>query len=161
MESPTAGSNQMPDADSYNVGMTTQTAFNPHQPTSAEDRLAVEICLHKILDAAKFGDAEGLASHHLYGPKFTKYDDMEPLHRQEAEEARTGEDGITQVDNFAYRVDDLRIDVFGPAAIATFMLDYAFDAEGDHIQANARSTLVFVLDGNDWKIAHEHLSPSA
>jgi ketosteroid isomerase-like protein len=140
--------------------MTAQTAFDPHLPTSPEDRLAVEICLHKILDAAKYRDADALASHHLYGPKFTKYDDMEPLHRQEAEEARAGEDAIAQVENFSYKVDDLRVDVFGPAAIATLLLGYAFDADGEHVAATARTTLVFVLDGTDWKIAHEHLSPA-
>ena len=139
--------------------MTSLTAFDPHAPTTPEDRLAVEICLHKILDAARAGDADLLASHHLYGPKFTKFDDFEPLERQEAGAARAGEDAIAQVDNFRYSVDDLRIDVFGPTAIATFVLDYGFDADGEHITARARSTLMFVADGPDWKIAHEHLSP--
>jgi ketosteroid isomerase-like protein len=139
--------------------MTNLTAFDPHAPTTAEDRLGVEICLHKILDAAKAGDADLLASHHLYGPKFTKFDDVEPLERQASDEARAGEDAIAQVDNFHYKVDDLRIDVFGPTAIATFVLGYGFDADGEHVAARARSTLVFVADGVDWKIAHEHLSP--
>ena len=139
--------------------MTSLDAFDPNAPTVAEDRLAVEIRLHQILDAAKAGDADLLASHHLYGPKFTKFDDFEPLDRQEADEARAGEDEIAQVENFTYHVDGLRIDVFGPTAIATFALDYGFDAEGEHIAARARSTLVFVADGNDWKVAHEHLSP--
>jgi hypothetical protein len=138
--------------------MTDIHTFDPNVPTSSEDRLAVEICLHKVLDSAKFGNAEELASYHLYGPKFTKYDDFEPLDRQEAEEARAGEDAITEVDNFTYKVDDLRIDVFGPTAIATFVLNYAFDSDGDHIAVRARSTLVLVLDGLQWKIAHEHLS---
>lgn len=138
--------------------MTNVTNFDPNVPTSKEDRLAVEIRLHQILDAAKFGKAEQLASYHLYGPKFTKFDDFEPLDRQEAEEARAGEDAITEVDNFTYKVDDLRIDVFGPTAIATFILNYAFDSDGDHIAVRARATLVLVLDGSEWKIAHEHVS---
>lgn len=141
--------------------MTDTTGFDPHAPTTPEDRLAVEICMHKVLDAAKYGDAELLASHHLYGPKFTKFDDMEPLERQEAEAARAGEDGIAEVDDFHYKVEGLRIDVFGTAAIATFVLDYGFHADGDEISARARSTLVFVTDGGAWKIAHEHLSPFA
>lgn len=139
--------------------MTSQTAFDPTAATTPEDRLAVEICLHKVLDAARAGDAVLLASHHLYGPKFTKFDDFEPLERQEAAEARAGEDAIAQVDDFRYKVEDLRIDVFGPTAIATFVLDYEFDAEGDHLAVRARSTLVFVSHHGDWKIAHEHLSP--
>ena len=138
--------------------MPAQTTFDPHLPTSSEDRLAVEISLHKVLDAAKFGDADLLASYHLYGPKFTKFDDFEPLDRQEADEARAGEDAITEVENFTYKVDDLRIDVFGPTAIATFVLNYGFEAEGERLDLRARTTLVFVADGPDWKIAHEHVS---
>jgi len=138
--------------------MTTQTAFNPNSPTTKEDHLAVEIRLHQILDAAKYGNAEALASYHLYGPKFTKFDDFEPLDRQEAEEARAGEDAITEVQNFTYKVEDLRIDVFGPAAVATFVMHYGFESEGDRIDTKARSTLVLVADGPEWKIAHEHLS---
>jgi ketosteroid isomerase-like protein len=138
--------------------MTTDTAFDPETPTSPEDRLRVEIRLHQILDAAKFGDAEKLASYHLYGPKFTKFDDFEPLDRQEADDARAGEDAIAQVENFSYKVDDLRIDMFGSTAIATFVLTYGFDSEGDRISARARTTLVLVADGPEWKIAHEHLS---
>ena len=141
--------------------MAATSTFDPNAPTTPEDRLAVEICLHKVLDAAKSGDAELLASHHLYGPKFTKFDDMEPLERQEAEAARAGEDGIAEAEDFHYKVEDLRIDVFGPAAIATFVLDYGFRADGAKIDVRARSTLVFVADGADWKIAHEHLSPFA
>ena len=137
------------------------TAFDPNAPTAPEDRLAVETALQNVLDAAKSGDADLLASHHLYGPKFTKFDDMEPLDRQEAEAAREGEDGIAGVEDFHYRVEDLRIDVFGPAAIATFVLDYGFRADADEISARARSTLVFVADGPAWKIAHEHRSPFA
>lgn len=106
--------------------MTNLTAFDPHASTTPEDRLAVEICLHRILDAAKAGDADLLASHHLCGPKFTKFDDFEPLDRQEADAARAGEDAVANVDNFHYKVDGLRIDVFGPAAIATFVLAYGF-----------------------------------
>ena len=141
--------------------MAQTTTFDPHAATTPEDRLAVEIVLHKVLDAAKSGDAELLASHHLYGPKFTKFDDMEPLERQEAEAARAGEDGIAEAEDFHYRVEDLRIDVFGPTAVATFVLDYGFRADGAEISARARTTLVFVAEGSAWKIAHEHLSPFA
>ena len=139
--------------------MTTTLSFDPRTPTTDDDRYAVERQVGAILEAARAGDAERLAGFHLYGPKFTKFDDMEPLERQDADEARAGEDGLVDVDNFTYRVNDLRVDVFGPAAIATFVLDYAFDAEGEHLDLRARTTLVLVADGPEWRIAHEHLSP--
>ena len=34
-----------------------------------------------------------------------------------------------------------------------------FDTGGERVQRKERSTLVFVREGGDWKIAHEHLSP--
>jgi ketosteroid isomerase-like protein len=33
-----------------------------------------------------------------------------------------------------------------------------FEAEGERLDVRARTTLVFVADGPDWKIAHEHVS---
>jgi len=36
---------------------------------SPSPRLRVETCLYKVLDAAKAGDADLLASYHLYGPE--------------------------------------------------------------------------------------------
>lgn len=132
--------------------------FDPHTPTADEDRHAIEVRLTEILEAARVGDAELLASYHLYGAKFTKFDDMEPLERQESDAARAGEDAIADVDNFTYTIEDLRVDVFGPAAVATFVLGYSFDVDDDHLDLRARSTLVFVADGSEWRIAHEHLS---
>jgi ketosteroid isomerase-like protein len=57
------------------------------------------------------------------------------------------------------RAEVLKIDVFGPVGIATFIPDYRFDSAGETMHARGRSTMICVKEGGAWKIAHEHLSP--
>lgn len=125
----------------------------------AEQR-QVEATLYGIMEAAQRKDFARLAGYHLHSPKFTKFDDFEPLDRQDAATAqRSEEEGLGAVENFRYRLDDLKIDVFGPVAVATFIFDYGFEADGEDMSVRARSTMVFVTDRDEWKIAHEHFSP--
>ncbi len=46
--------------------------------------------------------------------------------------------------------------VFGPVGVATFILEASFDSGGVTTRRKDRSTFVFVKEGADWKIAHEH-----
>jgi ketosteroid isomerase-like protein len=120
----------------------------------------VEATLDGIMDAVQRKDFARLAAYHLYSPKFTKFDDFDPLDRQDAATAQhSEEEGLGGVENFHYRLDDLKIDVFGSVAVATFIFDYGFDAGGEAMSVRARSTMVFVNDHQTWKIAHEHFSP--
>jgi ketosteroid isomerase-like protein len=120
----------------------------------------VEHTLHGIMAAVEHKDFARLAAYHLHSPKFTKFDDFEPLDRQDAATAQhSEEEGLGSVETFHYKLDDLKIDVFGPVAIATFVFDYGFVADGAAMSVRARSTMVFVNDNERWKIAHEHFSP--
>jgi ketosteroid isomerase-like protein len=56
-------------------------------------------------------------------------------------------------------VVDLKVDVFGPVAVTTFVMDYAVVTEGERHQLRARGTLVLANDGGEWLIVHEHFSP--
>jgi ketosteroid isomerase-like protein len=124
------------------------------------DQLAVADRLHEIFAAAQAKDFDRLARFHLYGPKFTKFDDFEPLDRQDAHLARAAEEeGLGGVTDFRYTLEDLKIDVFGATAITTFVLDSGFVADGETIDTRARGTLVLINDRGQWRIAHEHFSP--
>lgn len=46
---------------------------------------AVQAKIEQVLDAVTAEDFDRLASYHLTGPKFTTFDDVEPLDRQDAE----------------------------------------------------------------------------
>ena len=122
---------------------------------------AVERRLREVMDAAQTQDVDRLESYHLYGPKFTKFDDFEPLERQDAETTRQLErEAITGVKAFVPHVADLKVDVFGPVAVATFVFNYDVTTnDGEELSVRARATLVFVEDGAAWKIVHEHFSP--
>lgn len=125
-----------------------------------ERQREVEQAMEGLLAAIHAKDADRLESFHLYGPKFTKFDDFEPLERVDAERCRAGErEGISKVDDIEYRVEDLKVDVFGRVAVATFLLHENMGLEGERISALARSTLVWVFDGERWRITHEHFSP--
>jgi ketosteroid isomerase-like protein len=54
---------------------------------------------------------------------------------------------------------DLKIDVFGNVAIATFILDVSFKTTAAQVQKQERSTMLFVKKDEVWKITHEHFSP--
>ena len=114
--------------------------------------------LEQILDACEKKDLERLDSYHLYGPKFTKFASESP-DRQDAETARKGEhDGLGAVTGLAMKADNLRIDLFGNVAVATFVLNYSFKVGTNATAKSARTTLIFVKERDGWKIAHEHLS---
>jgi ketosteroid isomerase-like protein len=129
-----------------------RTADSPTQTAQIQARL------NEILDACVKKDFDRLDSYHLYGPKFTKFSTAPP-ERQDAETGRKGEhDGLSAANGLKMKADDLRIDVFGDTAIATFVLKYGFQTDAGPIEKQARSTLVFVNDRGQWRIAHEHLS---
>src|ERR1041384_4702676 len=131
------------------------TDLNADRP---EMRAQVERRMGEILDAVERKDFPRLDSYHSYGPKFTKF--AEQSGRLDADAARQGEHvGLASLNSLVLRTDDLKIDVLGDVAIATFIADATFKAGGDTVDKRSRGTLVFVKDRGDWKITHEHFSP--
>jgi len=128
-------------------------ADHPHQRAQIERRL------QEVLVAAETKDFHRLDSYHLYGPRFTKFTGSSP-DRLDAAAGQKGEhEGLGSTQGLKMRADGLKIDVFGDVGIATFILDYSFQAGGESVRRRDRSTLVFVRERGEWKIAHEHLSP--
>ena len=122
------------------------------------EKARIQSRLSEILDAAEKKDFERLDSYHFYGPRFTKFGTAGG--RLDAAEARQDEhQGLTRISNLSMRVEDLKIDVFGDAGIATFIMNSDFGTGTNTFHSKARSTLVFVNDGGSWKITHEHFSP--
>ena len=127
-----------------------------HSGSSAE--AAVERRVWEIFEAAEQKDFARLDSFHLYGSQFTKFTGTS-AERLDSEAARAGEHrGLGAITGLKMRADDLKVDVFGEVAVATFIMDYRFDAGGKAMQSKERTTLVFVNRNGDWKITHEHLS---
>lgn len=120
---------------------------------------AIEGRLADILGAVHAGDLERLASYHLYGPKFTKFNDSPPLERQDfrtAMDAEAAEFGA--IDEIHGAFVDVKIDVFGTAAVVTGIFSFEASVADVRMSGRVRTTVVMVDDDGDWKIAHEHLS---
>lgn len=128
------------------------------QPAHARELAQIRQRLEQIMAAAESKDFNRLDSYHLYNQKFSKFAGSSP-NRLDAELARKGEhDGLGAAQGLKMRADALKIDLFGQTGIATFILEYSVDSVGQRIYRKDRATLVFVRDGGEWKIAHEHLS---
>lgn len=126
----------------------------------AQEQLEVERRIEDIMSAARRQAVDELETYHAFGRKFTKFDDFEPLERQDGKTTRRLErEAILGVEEFDPRVVDLKVDIFGPVAVTTFIMDYAVVAEGERHEFRARGTLVLVKDSGEWLIVHEHFSP--
>ncbi len=123
-----------------------------------EDQAAVTKILDDIYKSGQAKDLEKLASFHLYGPKFTEFKDGMP--RGNAEQNEKGEKEIfSAISNLKYDLRDLKVNVFGDMAIATFHGHFEGDMGENHLTMQLQSTLVFAKTNNTWKIVHEHFSP--
>jgi SnoaL-like domain len=126
----------------------------------AQEQLEVERRIEDIMSAACRRAVDELESYHAFGRKFTKFDDFEPLERQDADTTRRLErEAILGVDEFDPRVVDVKVDVFGRVAVTTFVMNYAVVAEGERHELRARGTLVLANEGSEWLMVHEHFSP--
>jgi len=114
----------------------------------------------EIIQAAETKDLPRLDSYHWYGPHFTKFSGTGQ--RLDAVAARESEHkGLSALAGLKLRADDLQIDVFHDAAVATFTMVATIQAGAELITKRERGTLVFVKHEDSWKIVHEHFSPAA
>jgi ketosteroid isomerase-like protein len=134
------------------------TRVAPPQADSQAQQKQVEERLAEILNAAETRDFSRLDSYHWYGEKFTKFGSG-PGKRLDAEAAREGEhNGLRAATGLKLRADDLKVDVFGGTAVATFILTASFQAGAEPVTKHERGTLVLVRKEGSWKIVHEHFS---
>ena len=129
------------------------------QSDDPEARAQIERRLHEVFVAAESKDFARLESYHLYGPKFTRFSGASVARQDAAATRKIEHDGLASLQGLKMRADALKIDVFGSVGIVTFILDASFDSGGATVRRQDRSTIVFVKEGGDWRIAHEHSSP--
>ena len=123
-----------------------------------ESQAEIKEVLNGIFKSIQDKDADKLISYHVYGPKFTEFRDGAPRFGSKGnEEYERGFVGA--ISDFDYDLGDLKIDVFGEVALATFHADFRPTIGEDKLQIWGQVTLVFVKIENTWKITHEHFSP--
>lgn len=134
-------------------------------PPSDKDRKGIEGVIRAFFEAGKNKDLTALADFHASRESFTKFDENPPYARQTSDEAFVYEQAaFANISDYTYTIDDLRIDLFGEAAVATFYLTYGgmfvndYSFEGSPVSGKARVSMVFVRTPRGWKVAHEHFS---
>ena len=124
--------------------------------TFPEAQAELREVIETIVRDSETANVEGLHSIHLLSEKFTKFGprsfDRQDVHGTNEEEAAH----FTSVENFKAEVRDLKIDVFGEVAIATYYPHVSFVKDGKKTIGSARQTLVFLNTKDGWKIVHEH-----
>lgn len=116
--------------------------------------------LHEVVDAIADDvmrtNIEGLQKIHLESDKFSKFGPRN-FDRQNVAETKASEAAFFgSVSDVDYRINDLKIDVFGEIGIVTYYPQVSFTKQGERKQVKGRQTLVFLRTNDGWKIVHEH-----
>jgi ketosteroid isomerase-like protein len=132
---------------------------------SDKDRNEVEGVIRAFFEAGKNKDLPSLPDFHAPSGIFSKFDENPPFTRQNSEEAFVYEQAsFANISDYNYKIDELRIDLLGDAAIATFYLTYGgmfvndYSFEGSPVGSRVRVTMVLARTNQGWRIAHEHFS---
>jgi ketosteroid isomerase-like protein len=132
---------------------------------SEDDKKEVSRIIVAFFEAGKNKDLTSIDDFHSSRENFTKFDENPPYTRQNSDEAFVHEQAaFANISDYSYTIGDLRIDLLGDAAIATFYITYKgmfvndYSFEGSPVGSRARVTMVLTKTARGWRIAHEHLS---
>ena len=134
------------------------------EPKSEQDRKDVTALIYAFFEAGKNKDLSALADFHAPGA-FSKFDENPPYTRQNSQEAFVHEQAaFANISDYTYQIQDLRIDLLGDVAVATYYLSYRgmfvndYSFEGSPVGSHVRATMVLWRTQKGWRIAHEHFS---
>ena len=129
------------------------------------DESAIREAVYKAFEIGKSKDLQAIQGMHSNDKRFSKFGDTPPYMRMDFNETCMHEElYFASVSDYDFKINDLRIDLFGDMAIATFMIehtgmlvdDYSFT--GRTMNVKSRATMVFQKKGSEWLIVHEHFS---
>ena len=133
--------------------------------TPDKDREDVEGTIRAFFEAGKNKDLTALADFHAPRDQFTKFDENPPYSRQNSDEAFVYEQAaFANISDYDYSIADLRVDLLGDVAVASFHLRYSgmfvndYSFEGSPVRARSRVTMVLERTAKGWKMVHEHFS---
>lgn len=124
-----------------------------------------EVVIRAFFEAGRNKELTAILGFHSPPEVFTKFDESPPYTRQNSEEAFIYEQAaFANISDYQYKVDDLRIDLIGGTAVATFYLSYKgifvndYSFEGRTVGSRSRVTMVLAKFDGQWRIAHAHFS---
>ena len=130
-----------------------------------KDKSDVEKAIRAFFEAGRNKDLTALADFHGPRDRFTKFDENPPYTRQNSDEAFVYEQAaFANISDYNYSIDELRVDLLGDAAVASFYLSYSgmfvndYSFEGSPVRAKTRVTMALARTLKGWRVVHEHLS---
>jgi ketosteroid isomerase-like protein len=130
-----------------------------------QTRKEVAALITSYFDVGKSKDITSLSGFFAPTQYFSKFDESRPYTRQNSDDAFMYEQArFANISDYEYKLEDLRIDVLGFMAVATFYLDYKgvfvndYSFEGSTVAGKSRVTMVIGKFGESWKIIHQHSS---
>ena len=89
---------------------------------------------------------------------YTKFDDWPPFERQDSTALNREAEALKVLKEYDYEITDWNIDIFGDAALASFIIRYRGTIRDVNFNIRSRVTAFLLKRGEDWKIVHEHWS---
>ncbi len=132
---------------------------------SENDETLIQRAVYKAFEIGKSKDLQSIQSMHYNDKRFSKFGDTPPYMRMDYNEACMHEElYFASVSDYNFKIEELRVDIFGDIGIATFLIehtgmlvdDYSFT--GRTMSMRSRATMVFQKNGSEWLIIHEHFS---
>lgn len=130
-----------------------------------QTRKEVAALITSYFDVGKSKDITSLSGFFAPSQYFSKFDESRPYTRQNSDDAFMYEQArFANISDYEYKLEDLRIDVIGFMAVATFYLDYKgvfvndYSFEGSTVAGRSRVTMVIGKFGESWRIVHQHSS---
>ena len=128
--------------------------------TFPEAQAELREVIDSIVRDAMAANIEGLQAVHLASDKFSKFGPRR-FDRQDLDSTNESEAAFfSSISNYVQEVKDLKIDVFGDIAVATYHPQVSFVRDGVEKSVSGRQTFVFLKTKDGWKIVHEHGTPN-
>ncbi|MBI4257939.1 MAG: nuclear transport factor 2 family protein [Thaumarchaeota archaeon] len=132
---------------------------------SANDVDQITQLITTLFEAGKRRDFALIAGLHSDDDRFSKFDDSPPYRKQNYGEALMHEEAaFAGISDYHYAIQDLKIEVFGETALATFYLKYggvvvdSYSFRGQSVEVESRVSMVLRKKPQGWVIFHEHFS---
>lgn len=124
-----------------------------------EAQIEIQKVIESIVKDAESKNIEGLKMAHLNSEKFSKFGHRN-FYRQDLKSTNESEETFfSSIEYYKQEILDLKIDVFGEYAVATYYPQVSFIQYGHEKKGSGRQTFVFLKTDEGWKIVHEHGTP--
>ena len=135
-----------------------QNTTNFIQEPYKEKQVQIAQTIEDIFKSGKEKDLKRLEAYHLNSAKFTKFETGSPARLNYDENTQGEAAAFSALEEFNYKISEVKVDVFDKVGIATFTFAYNAKIQGTALADTSHCTLVFIETDGQWKITHEHFS---